>query len=53
MGDFAAVMQTILQGFQIPITMYGFTFSFLDLMLWSVVVGLIVWFFKALLDFGG
>lgn len=30
--------------FDMPLTLYGFTFSFFKIMLWSMVAGFIVWF---------
>lgn len=30
--------------FDMPLTLYGFTFSFWKIMLWSMVAGLLIWF---------
>ena len=45
MNDVYTFFSIIVDGFKIPITIFGFTFSFWDVLLWGMVmsiVGLIV-----------
>lgn len=44
MSDFVGFMTAIVSGLQTPVTIYGFTFSFWDISMWSLLAGLIVWF---------
>lgn len=37
MESFLEVMNVILNGFNLPFTVYGFTFSWYDIWLWSIV----------------
>lgn len=45
--DFFAV---ILEGFRMPFAIYGFSFSFFDLLLFSVVVSIVTHFIGRLMD---
>lgn len=36
--------------FQIPFTLYGHTMSMWEVLLWSVVAGLVIWFIKEVRD---
>lgn len=47
--DFVAPLAKIVEFLQINMTLYGFTFSFLDLMLWGMFATLIVWAVRELL----
>ena len=40
----------IIEGFQMPFTVYGFTFSFWDLMIFSVVMSVLVGFVGRVLN---
>lgn len=54
MQDFFNIMSTVFSFFTMDFTVYGFTFSFWDIAIWSAVVGLAVPFlFKLLSGFGG
>lgn len=48
--DFVAVLAKCYQFLDIDMTLYGFTFSFIDLILWSMFVGLILWVVKIVLN---
>lgn len=45
-GEF---FQLIIKFFQIPITVYGFTFSFWDVFLFTIVVSIIAYFIGGVL----
>lgn len=37
MDTFLSAMNVIVNGFQMPFTVYGFTFSWFDIWLWSIL----------------
>lgn len=41
MEDFKALVQATVQIMQIPFTVWGFTLNFWDIMLWSLIAGII------------
>lgn len=42
MEDFAAVVQSTIQVMQIPFTLWGFTLNFWDIMIWTLIAGIIL-----------
>lgn len=42
MEDLAATLNAAAEIMRLPFTIYGFTLSFWDIMIWSVVAGIIV-----------
>ena len=47
--DFATTLSKMVEFLDIDMNLYGFTFSFLDLMLWGLFASLIVWAVRELL----
>lgn len=43
MEDFAAMLALPVQLMQIPFTLYGFTLSFWDILLWGMVATVVLW----------
>lgn len=43
-SDLSALFSGALSVMKIPITIYGFTFSFWTVLLWSLLAGIIIWF---------
>ena len=43
METIASFLSVIVQGMSIPMNIYGFTFSFWDIFLWSIIAGVVVW----------
>ena len=43
-------LSSVLDVFQVPITIFGFTFSFWDVFLWSIVAGLVLTFLGGLFN---
>lgn len=43
-SDMQAVFSAVLSVFKLEITLYGFTFSFWNVFLFSIVAGLLLWF---------
>lgn len=50
MEIFVRYFAVITQGLQMPFTVYGFTFSFWDLMIFSVVASIVAGFVGRLID---
>lgn len=50
MQDFLNVMNIGLQFLKMPITLYGFTFSFWNIILWSLVVVIALGFVGAVIS---
>lgn len=50
MEVFTQYFAVIIEGFQIPFTVYGFTFSFFDLIIFSVVASILAGFIGRLMD---
>lgn len=42
MEDFKALVQGTVQIMRIPLTIWGFTLNFWDIMLWSLIAGIII-----------
>nr|WP_325296706.1 hypothetical protein [uncultured Dysosmobacter sp.] len=42
MEDFKAVLQTTVQIMQQPFNIWGFTLNFWDIMIWSLIAGIIL-----------
>lgn len=42
MEDFKAMIQGAVQIMQIPFTIWGFTLNFWDIMIWSLIAGIIL-----------
>lgn len=42
MNDLAAILSAAVDLMRLPFTLYGFTFSFWDIMIWSAVAGIVV-----------
>lgn len=52
MADFTTIIQMIWeQGFSRDMTLYGFTFSFADVIIWSLFAGLLMFALVRALDF--
>ena len=49
MDSFLSALRVIMDGFDIPMTIYGFTFSFWDIMIFSVVVSILAYFIGRLI----
>ena len=49
MGQFAAVCTAVLDLFRHKFTLYGFTISYWDVLIWSLVAGIVISFIKGLL----
>ena len=43
MKEFGAVLLSVVQIFDIPLTIDGFTFSFWQIFLWAIVAGVVLW----------
>ena len=43
MSDFAAMIQAVVQLMQMPFTLWGFTLNFWDIMIWSLIAGIIIY----------
>lgn len=50
MDSFLSVFQAAIELFQRPMNIYGFTFSFWEIMIFSVVAGLAIKFVVGLID---
>lgn len=50
MDGFLGALQAIWNGWAIPITIYGFTFTLRSLFLFVAVLGIVVSFLRGLLD---
>ncbi len=44
MEDFAAMLRTVMALMKLEMSIWGFSFSFWQIMLFGMVVGIIVWF---------
>lgn len=42
MGGLQTLVSSVVSVFKVPFTMFGFTFSFWDVFLWSIVAGVIL-----------
>lgn len=51
MQVFQTVFNAVLGIFKLPFTIYGYTFSFWQIFLWSAIAAIILWFLYEL--FGG
>ena len=49
MDAFIAVITAVVNLFKQKITLYGFTFSYWDALIWSLVAGIVISFIKGLL----
>ena len=49
MAQFAAVCTAVLDLFRRKFTLYGFTISYWDVLIWSLVAGIVISFIKGLL----
>lgn len=49
-SDFASVLSMAWNLFGMEFTLYGFTLSYKQVMLWSIAAGLIIWFIGRLFD---
>lgn len=49
MEQFAAVCTAVLDLFRYKFTLYGFTISYWDVLIWSLVAGIVISFIKGLL----
>ena len=49
MEQFAAVCTAVLDLFRHKFTLYGFTISYWDVLIWSLVAGIVISFIKGLL----
>ena len=49
MEDFAAMLALPVQLMQIEFTLYGFTLSFWDILLWGMVASVVLWIVWGLL----
>ena len=43
MADFAAMIQAMVQLIQVPFTIWGFTLNFWDILIWTLVAGILVY----------
>lgn len=50
MDSFLSVMNVIINGFSQPFTVYGFTFSWLDIWLWSLIGAIVAAFIGRILQ---
>ena len=50
MEDFAVLIQTVLWLLQLEFPIWGFTFSFWQIMLFGLVVFIIIWFLGGFFD---
>ena len=48
--DFVNFITKCYEGLEIEINLYGFTFSFIDIIMWSLLVSLILWVVKIVLN---
>ena len=48
METFFGVMDKVLEFFRMPITVYGFTFSFFDIFIVSLLLGFVVYVLRGL-----
>lgn len=44
MEDLKALFDACVELMQVPFTIYGFTLSWWDIWIWSMIAGLILWF---------
>lgn len=49
MSGFLNAMNVILNGFNMPFTIYGFQLSFWDIFLWSIIGGIVAAFIGGML----
>lgn len=50
MDIFTSYFAVIIEGLQMPFTVYGFTFSFWDLIIFSIIVSILARFVGRLMD---
>lgn len=50
MNDFAALISATVEIMRQPFTIWGFTLNFWDIMLWSLIAGIIVWLIVRFFD---
>lgn len=50
MNDLKMLLTSTVGLFKTEFTLYTFTFSFWQVLFWSVVVGLLIWFLKEILS---
>lgn len=43
MTDFAAMIQAVVQLMQTPFSLWGFSLNFWDIMIWSLIAGIIIY----------
>lgn len=43
MEDFAALISTARSLMGFPLTLFGFTFSFWDIFIWSIIAGVVIY----------
>lgn len=49
MEDFTAICTAVLKLFQHKFTLYGFTLSYWDMLVWCLIAGIVISFIKGLL----
>ena len=49
MAEFTAIVTAVLGVFRHKFTLYGFTISYWDVLIWSLVAGIVISFIKGLL----
>lgn len=42
MEDFQALVSTVVKVMTVPFTLWGFTLNFWDIMIWSLIAGIII-----------